>query len=149
VNGTTAPSNPFTNNPNMAAGAYLTPGYFGSGQVGAYAPNTYGNGSLTAGSAPQGTAASGYYGAYSPNTYSNGSYGNPSSGNSGYVPGYGADNAAGSYTAGYPPTNGVYPSTQNGQTPSYGRNGMTRSNQAQASGAARPAAQGRTQYGWW
>ena len=116
MNGNTAGRDPFTNNPNMAAGAYLTPGYFGTGQFGAYAPNSYGN--------------AGY-------------------GNSGYVPGYGASNAAGSYTAGYPPTNGYDPATQNGQTPSYRRNGMTRSNQFQANGAARPAAQGRTQYGWW
>jgi hypothetical protein len=138
VSGNTAPGNPFTN-PSFAAGAYLSPGYFGTGQFGAYAPNNYRNGSPTAGMAPQGAVGSGYYGSYSPNSY----------GNAGYVPGYGADNAAGSYTAGYAPANGYYPSTQNGQTPSYRRNGMTRSNQFQANGAARPAAQGRTQYGWW
>jgi collagen type I alpha len=149
ANGLSAPGNPFTNNPNMAAGAYLTPGYFGTGQFGAYAPNTYGNGSLTAGSPPPGAIGSGYYGSYSPNSYGNAGYGTAGFGNSGYVPGYGADNAAGNYTAGYPPTNGYFPATQNGQTASYRRNGMTRSNRFQANGAARQAAQGRTQYGWW
>jgi hypothetical protein len=134
ANGNTAPSDPFTNNPNMAAGAYLTPGYFGTGQFGTSAANTYGNDSPNNyGNAGNGTAG----------------FGTAGFGNSGYVPGYGAANAAGSYTAGYPPTNGNDPATQTGQTPSYGRNGMTRSNQFQANGAARPAAQGRTQYGWW
>ena len=142
ANGNTAPGNPFTNNPSMAAGAYLTPGYPGTGQFGAYAPNSYGNGSLTAGTAPQGAVGSGYYGSYSSNSY----------GNSDYVPGYGTSfgsNAAGSYTAGYAPANGYYPSTQNGQNQSsyYRPNGMNRSNQANT--ATRPAAQGRTQYGWW
>lgn len=125
ANGSSAPGDPFTNNPNMAAGAYLTPGYPGTGQFGAYGPYTYGNGSLTAGMAPQGAIGSGYYGSYAPNSY----------GNSGYVPGYGASfgsNAAGSYTAGYAPANGYYPSTQNGQNQSsyYRPNGMNRSNQA-------------------
>ncbi len=115
VNGNTAPGNPFTNNPNMAAGAYLTPGYFGTGQFGAYAPYTYGNGSLTAGSPPPGAAAVVTTAAIRPTATATVATATRL-GNSGYVPGYGADNAAGSYTAGYAPANGYYPSTQNGQT---------------------------------
>ena len=103
------------------------------------ARNNYGNGSLTAGTAPQGTAGSGYYGSYSPNSYGNAGYGSSNS-----VPGYGAYNATGNYTAGYPPTTGYDASTPNRQSPQYGRNGVSRSSQAQANGTARPGGQGRT-----
>ena len=156
ANGNTA-GNPFTNNPNMAAGAYLTPGYPGTGQFGAYAPYTYGNGSLTAGMAPQGAVGSGYYGSYSPNSYGNrgygnSAYGNAGYGNSGYVPGYGASfgsNAAGNYTAGYAPANAYYPvDTKRAESvellPAQWDEPVEPGNSA-----ARPAAQGRTQYGWW